>query len=624
MNKYCIVLRQFAFWMLFAFVCRVTFILYFHEQLSNLCIADTLKIFIYGTRMDASMAAYVCGIPLLVFIAQLWITDFKIFRKFSRFYVWMVIIVCSLINIINFNIYREWDTLISYKVVDMFLDSPHLAIASAASSPIFLSIFILLFLSIIGALLAKKLKIYEPTIKKGSIKWYQKLTASGSLLLLLFLLIRGGWGLTPLNPSMVYFATAPFPNHAATNVVWYFMYDMVHAKGLKKNPYKAMKENEAKQLISPIIAPSSNSASLSILNTKRPNVVFIILESFTADLVESLGGEKGVAPKLEQLIKEGLLFDHIYSSGDRTDKGIIALLSAFPTQSSQSIIKNIHKQAELPSLVSDFAAAGYRTSFYYGGESEFYNFKGYMLSHGCQKIVDQQHFPLWAARSKWGVYDELTFTKQLNQLSKAKEPFFSVLLTLNNHEPFDLPVPHKFGDDDLPNLFRSTAYYTDSVLYNYLEQAKKTAWYKNTLFVIVADHGHRLPLEQWESNNPKRYHIPLLFFGGALKASRKGKRNDIIGNQVDIASTLCNQLGFSAKHYVWSRDLLNPRTVPFSFFTWSDGWGIVKTNESMAYDHIGEHVSFYEGNHHCYTHKCTVLKQGKAYLQEVYNQYLSY
>ncbi|MGK9117597.1 LTA synthase family protein [Olivibacter jilunii] len=623
MNKlFGILWRYFAFWMLFAILCRAFFLAYFHEQLHLLPWMEVLKIFAYGMRMDASMAAYICAIPTLVLILRIWVDRLHISQRLSRLYVWSVVIACSLINIINFNIYREWDTLISYKAVDLFLDSPHLAIASAASSPIFLSSLLLLSLSCLGIYLARWMKIYQCTFV-GINKWYKKTFTSLGLLSVVFLLIRGGWGLTPLNPSMVYFATNAFPNHAATNVSWYFINDILHAGGLHRNPYISMKNTEAKQAVAPLLKTTAGHTTRILIRSK-PNVVLIILESFTADLVQSLGGERGVAPGLEKLIADGLLFDHIYASGDRTDKGMIAILSAFPTQSSKSIIKNIQKQAELPSLMSDFKEKGYHTSFYYGGESEFYNFKGYMLSHGCRKVVDQLCFPHREARSKWGVFDHATFGKQLRGLDKEKQPFFSTLLTLNNHEPFDLPGVHRFGTDNLPNLFRSTAFYTDSVLCSYLKQAKTKPWYKNTLFIIVADHGHRLPLEQWESNCPKRYRIPLLLYGDVLQPAYRGKRINKIGSQVDLAATLLNQLGYDAKPYTWSRDLLNDSTVPFAFFSWSDGWGAVNGHCQVAFDNVGKVMSYQKSLDSCQHSKEDLLHQGKAYMQEVYNQYLAY
>ncbi|GAA4784685.1 alkaline phosphatase family protein [Olivibacter ginsenosidimutans] len=578
------------------------------------------KTFAYGLRMDASMAAYICALPALTVATQLWLKRPIIPKRAAQVYVWVVIGISSLITIINLNIYREWDTLFSYKAIDIFLDAPQLAFASASSSPIWLSLSLLVMLIVIGLLLAKGLGIYTFAWPVTA-AWPIKAITSFGVLVIVFLFIRGGWGLTPLNSSMVYFTTEAFPNHAATNVVWYLMNDVVHAKGQATNPYRVMDDRRTTEILKPLLTTEGKSPR--ILTNDRPNIVFILLESFTADLIEALGGEKGVAPRFEQLIKEGILFDQIYASGDRTDKGIIAALSAFPSQSSQSIIKSIHKQEGLPSLVKDFAQKGYHTSFYYGGESEFYNFKGYMLSHACDRVVDQYSFAAREVKSKWGVFDELTFNRQLQDLSKEKEPFFSTILSLNNHEPFDLPGAHKFGKDNLPDLFRSTAYYTDSVLYDYLHRAKAMPWYKHTLFVIVADHGHRLPLEKWDSNHPKRYHIPLLFYGDVIGTAYRGKRIDQLGSQVDIASTLCHQAGLSSDAYVWSRDLLNPTTKPFAFFTWANGWGVVDTACALGFDNVGKVLTYTSGEQAC-DEKSPLFKSGQAYMQAVYQQYLTY
>src|SRR5699024_6969254 len=111
----------------------------------------------------------------------------------------------------------------------------------------------------------------------------------------------------------------------------------------------------------------------------------------------------------------------------------IAVMSGFPSQATESIIKNVNKLEKLPSIGRSFKQAGYSTSFFYGGESEFYNIKSYMLSHGIDRVIDRHSFPADQTDSKWGAFDHLTFQKQLDTLAQEKQPFFSVLLTLSNH-----------------------------------------------------------------------------------------------------------------------------------------------------------------------------------------------
>src|SRR5690606_38309676 len=175
-----------------------------------------------------------------------------------------------------------------------------------------------------------------------------------------FLLVRSGLQTTPLNPSMAYFSTRPILNHAAVNTEWNLLSDFLHTKGSNKNPYTYMQDSTAQSIISPYV--NSPSQPVRVLNQDRPNVVLIILESFTSDLIERLGGEPGIAPKFEQLISEGLLFTDIYAASDRTDKGMVAIMSGFPSQATKSIIKNVNKLEKLPAMGQEFFSQGYHTS----------------------------------------------------------------------------------------------------------------------------------------------------------------------------------------------------------------------------------------------------------------------
>src|SRR5690606_11273653 len=227
------------------------------------------------------------------------------------------------------------------------------------------------------------------------IKWYSKIIISFIMVGVLFLFIRSGLQTTPLNPSMAYFSTKPILNHAAVNTEWNLLSDFLHNTNSDKNPYSYMEEKAAQSKIATYINTNSSleSDTIDVLNQEKPNVVLIVLESFTSDLIESLGGEKGLAPNFEELIKEGLLFTNIYAASDRTDKGMVAIMSAFPSQATKSIIKNVNKLEHMPALGQNFFENGYQTSFFHGGASEFYNIKSYMLSHDIQEIVDQYDFP---------------------------------------------------------------------------------------------------------------------------------------------------------------------------------------------------------------------------------------
>src|SRR5690606_15327113 len=131
--------------------------------------------------------------------------------------------------------------------------------------------------------------------------------------------------------------------------------------------------------------------------------------------------------------------------------------------------------------------------------------------------------------------------------------------------------------------FKSTAYYTDSVVNDFLEKAKTTSWYNNTLFIITADHGHRLPYDR-EITDPERFHIPLIFFGDVLKPEFRGVSDTRIAGQVDIAATLLSQLNLPSLRYNWSRNVFNPTSPEYAFFNTKHSFGVVTPRDTMVVD----------------------------------------
>ena len=222
---------------------------------------------------------------------------------------------------------------------------------------------------------------------------------------------------------------------------------------------------------------------------------------------------------------------------------------------------------------------------------------------------------------KWGAYYCLVFNKQLEDLNHEKQTFFSTILSLTNHEPFEVPGKPKFGNKDVIKAFKSTAYYTDSCINDYLSKAKKQSWYKNTLFIFIADHGHLLPKNNTEIFQPQRYHIPLLFYGDVIKDEYKGKKLNQIGSQQDVSATLLAQLDIPHKDFIWSKNLLNPYTKQFAFFSWDNGLGFINDKQSVTFDNIGKNI-LYNTNPKDNLQTNMNLNSGKSYLQTAYQQFI--
>jgi phosphoglycerol transferase MdoB-like AlkP superfamily enzyme len=612
-------LRYFIFWLLFFFLERAVFLVYNFNKISPEPAAEIIKAFAYGLWMDASMAGYFCAIPLLISLVLWFFPKFKINNIYLLIYTYILIVFCSILAVINFNIYREWGSKVNYRVFEFTFGSPKEALASTGSSPILLSLLILAILITVGVILFRYL-VKNKVSKQGNL--VLKIVIALLLLGLNFLAIRGGWQLAPMNESMAYYSTRPILNYAAVNTEWGLFTDIINSKYNTKNPFKYFQAKEAQSIVRSYYQPTSDSTR-HILKENRPNVVLIIMESYTGNVVTELGGEKGISNSIDRLSKEGVFFDNIYASGGRTDKGVVAVLSGFPAQGGRSIMKENSKQVKISSIPQSLNAVGYHSSFFYGGESRFFNMRSYLLSHGFSKIVEKENFNKKDMNSKWGAFDGSVYKKMQDELHNEPQPFLATMLTLTNHEPFELPGKPHFKGEQIENKFRSTAYYADSCLGAFVDRAKREGWYKHTLFVVVADHGHYLPRTDLEVFSPQRYRIPLLLFGDVIKQEFRGLKVEKIGGQTDIATTILKQIGLNTGKFIWGKNLLNSATRDFAFFNWDQGFGFVTPEQTITFDAVGNNILSPYGKVPAKVDQ-QVLNSAKAFMQEVYQQYIEY
>jgi phosphoglycerol transferase MdoB-like AlkP superfamily enzyme len=327
----------------------------------------------------------------------------------------------------------------------------------------------------------------------------------------------------------------------------------------------------------------------------RPNVILIVWESLSAKVVERLGGISGVTPVIDSLMHEGILFDSIYATGDRSAKGLTSILSGYPAQPRTTIMQFPRKTASLPALPRDLAGQGYGTAFYYGGEPEFANIKSYLINAGFDSIIGKSEFDEKDWNSKWGAHDHVVFTRMLADLKNAHEPFFRTLFTLSSHEPFEVPVPTVIAGSDEQSLFLNAHHYTDRSLGAFLRAARAEPWWNRTLVIIVADHGHRLPTLSPDERDRRwaTFHIPMLWLGGALAV--RDTVIHTIGSQTDLPPTLLAQLGLETGKYRWGRNLLSPGAAPLAYFTFQDGFGLLNANGALTYDNVSRSVMFKTG-----------------------------
>lgn len=406
---------------------------------------------------------------------------------------------------------------------------------------------------------------------------------------LLIIPIRGGFGVAPNNTGVAYFSSYNYANHAAVNPLWNLFYSFKRMDA-RTHHYSFMDDDKALKIFNEMKSAEGDS-TLQVLKKDRPNVVLILMESFSAQVVGALGGEQ-VTPNLDSLAKEGILFSNIYAASDRSDKGLVATIAGYQVLPGYSIIQYPEKAQSLSFLPRELKEAGYgNLTYMYGGDMGFKGMNSFVVLAGFEEVIAIDDFPASTRGKKWGVHDEYTFDRLLAEMensSREEKPFFKYFFTLSSHEPFDVPMERVNSDPYL-----NSVYYTDRCLGRFIEGVKAKGLWDNTLFVLIADHGTPGPAKA-TSQMKERYHIPMIWAGGALAAGDTVVAT--VGSQKDMVATLLNQLSIPSEKFTFSRDLLSPAAGEYAFFTYSDAFGYITAGSYQVYDNAAKRYLVTEGD----------------------------
>lgn len=606
-------LSLFLFWMSLFTIARIIFLLLLPVYYPQLSLQGWPLSLVYGLRLDVSASAYLLTLPLLLWIIATLSGKEKllsIIHFLNKIFLFLLLVIF----ISNFLIYQAWGTMLNARAV-RFITDPAGIIASASTTELILMPPTLLLACYLLHLLYNRIfKSYHLPVKAREI-----LIPGFLISAMIPLAMRGGFQEIPINESASYYSETMQLNHAATNPAWYLMNSINKSGFMEKHPYRYFPDEQLTEILDKNKCTKFTNDSL--LTTLRPNIVLIVLESWSADIIEHLGSKKKVTPFFDSLCDQGVLFTRIYSSGRRTDQMFPSLLSGFPSIPNNSLSRFSDKITKLPMLSRDLRNAGYHTRFFYGGELGFANMNSFLLAAGFEQIIGKNEFTSDQMNSKWGAHDEHLFEKVNSSLTGIRKPFFSMILTLSTHEPFEVPGRTLPSTADIPEKFNNAASYTDQCLQSFFAKARKTDWYKNTLFVLVADHGHPVPAGRMY-HDPECYHIPLLLYGDVLRPENKGRSITTTGGQHEIPNTLLQLTGISDSKYTFGNSLLRDCENHAIYLNYDDAIGWVSDQQRLVYllgeDKIVPTYSILKQ-----PMDTGYLESGKAYLQQLYNRFLA-
>lgn len=564
--------------------------------------ADYMQVMVHGASLDAATAGYLTAFPFLLVLISIWFRKFPLKKILYGYYILAAALI-SIIFVVDMALYTFWGFKLDASVF-LYIDSPKEALASVSVGFILLRVLAILLLIALNSWVLLKI---TPSVLNATRK---RIAGTAGMLLLggvLFIIIRGGVTESTSNIGQVYFSNEPFLNHSAVNPDFSLLSSMGKSQDFASE-FNFFDEEKRAALFDGLYPTTDGDSIIQVLNTKRPNILIILMEGFGGAFVEPLGGLPDVTPHFNRLSKEGVFFTNCYANSFRTDRGTVCTFSGYLGLPTASVMKIPAKSRTLPAIAEGLSKAGYKTDFLYGGDINFTNMKSYLLSTGYQRLTANTDFSLVEQTSNaWGVNDDITFEYLYNQLRNRKEegPWHTAFLTLSSHEPFEVPY-HRL-EDKIPNAFA----YTDECLGKFIDRLKQTPAWKDLLVICLPDHGFYYPREG-SNAMPRFYHIPLLWLGGAVK---QPMQVDKIMNQTDLAATLLGQLGLEHTAFTFSRNVLgSDYKYPFAFYSFNNGFSFRDSTGVTVFDNNSGSILFDEPEA-----DESRLDKGKAILQTVYD-----
>jgi phosphoglycerol transferase MdoB-like AlkP superfamily enzyme len=598
--------------MLSFLITRAVFLFYNYSDFFKFSITSLFKAFVEAIYLDTAMACYFMVLPSIILLVVQFVKINWLFSVFN----WInysLIALLSVITISELPIYDEWSHKLTYKAL-WFLHQPSEVFFTATYTQLIGGVSGIVALYFLLFFIYRKFYFRLFSFKSPI---FLKLSFVLFIPFLLFTGMRGGYYLIPIQVSDAYFSTNYILNDLSTNSTFHLLSNVVQNLEAYE-PYKFMPTDKAKRSVAEMFKVENDSTT-NILTTTRPNIVLIVFEGWSADVVGALGGYKELTPNFDRICNEGISFDSCYASGSLSDQGIGAVFSAFPAQPRTSIVTQPSKYKKLPTITNSLKTIGYSSSFLFGGELNYGNIRSYIYYNGFDKITEGRDFDNSVKRGRLGVHDGPALQRNLKEIAKLKPPFFAAQFTQSTHGPFDFPREQKhFIWGDKENDYINSVYYADSCLHNFMQEAKKQSWYKNTLFVFISDHSHNSP-KNYGYHQMQYRRIPFVLYGDVIQKKFKGQHYAQICSQLDFASTLLSQLKVPTSQFEWSKNQFNSSITHNAFYAFDQGLGYIEPNGNFIW-HVSENRFEFE-RYYAPLNKNLLHQRGKAYLQRITEQF---
>jgi len=536
---------------------RIAFLLFYLDLFADVPLGRMFLAFLHGLRFDLSVTFLLFGLPFLAaFLPGRWPLS-RWFRASFRTAVYLLFMVESGILAADLVYFSYVHRHLGAEAFTVIRDIPAMASLSLA----LYGGFFLVFAGWAAACWIGWGKVFRRTLGAGKAEdlppAFSRPGIVGAavhvcaLLAVGTLAVRGGLQSKPLRVSHAFLWDDVMPGHLSLNGV-FTMAQAVRKGTIRFDislPYPDAVKVTRELLREPDTVFIDDRYPLLRRHLPsgspggRPNVVVVILESWSADAVGATGGGYGATPCFDSLARKGLLFTNFYAVGQRSIDAVTSILCSFPSFSGCRIVGKAYEQDSMTGLGSVLKRAGYRTLFFCGARRDSMGFDVFAYKAGFDRYVSREDFAELPARcfdGTWGVFDEYVFERAHEVFSSAKGPFLGVIYTLNPHGPYTVPSEKfkKYGGTKHA-AYLNALYYSDWTVGRFFSLARTSSYFRNTLFILVADHaeGHH------ERTVRDRFRIPCLFlFPGRIAPGK----DDRVGSHLDILPSIVDLLDLDA------------------------------------------------------------------------------
>ena len=556
------------------FVGRLALFIWQYDRFADAGVNHWLS-FLFGLKMDTMVASMLLVVPLLVLSFSP-----TVLSKVSNFIlrIYFVVVLGFLIYMENatFPFFHQYDVRPNFKFVE-YLEYPvevfNMLIADF-KLPLFIAFLMIGLFT--WYFMAKTKESFTSVLE---IPWSKRAIWFLPIALLLFIGIRSSFGHRPANISDAMYSSNRIVNEVTKNSLYAVGYAIYANKKYATKSiklYGKMSSDEALERMQKVLGIEGNDLKGKSLferiekthfkTDKKKNLVIFLQESLGFQFVTP-----EITPHLLELKKESLWFSDAYSNGTRSVRGIAGTTAGFLAVPGKGVVKRTKSQSDFFTFAKLLKPLGYHNMFLYGGEARFDNMRSWFLGNGFDEIVEQKDYENPAYVATWGVSDEDLVAKgneKFSKLYKEGKPFAALMFSSSNHSPFDIPEGRidevKKGERCVENAIQ----YADYAIGKFFEVAKKLPYYKDTIFVVIADHNIRVYGDDVVPVN--MFHIPALILGEGVEP----KEYNHLASQPDVLATALDYLGKDFEYPILGKSIFSDSKADVSLMQFNENYAL--------------------------------------------------